>query len=161
MPHYFEMTLPNGSKRHCGTLRDVESILSIYPDAVYAKILLPPPQTVDVAHVSLAPDPELPTKDIVVNMDGGVGGSWKEVEYVEVGGQKLETQQRLQQSEAQPIDLKMTVDTEKYLEFVKGVTSPPSLDWPVLAARLSELEVNDVNTTQLLTAALGLTAESG
>ena len=32
---------------------------------------------------------QLPTKDIVVNMDGGVGGSWKEVEYVEVGGQKL------------------------------------------------------------------------
>ena len=55
----------------------------------------------------------------------------------------------------------MTVDTEKYLEFVKGVTSPPSLDWPVLAARLSELEVNDCNVTQLMTAALGLTAESG
>ena len=53
------------------------------------------------------------------------------------------------------------VDTEKYLEFVKGVTSAPSLDWPVLAARLSELEVNDCNVTQLMTAALGLTAESG
>ena len=53
------------------------------------------------------------------------------------------------------------VDTEKYLEFVKEVTSPPSLDWPILAARLSELEVNDVNVTQLMTAALGLTAESG
>jgi len=36
----------------------------------------------------------------------------------------------------------MTVDTEKYLEFVKGVTSDPSLDWPILAARLSELEVS-------------------
>ena len=55
----------------------------------------------------------------------------------------------------------MTVDTEKYLEFVKGVTSPPSLDWPVCAARLSELEVNGANVTQLMTAALGLTAESG
>ena len=33
----------------------------------------------------------------------------------------------------------MTVDTEKYVEFVKEVTSPPSLDWPVCAARLSEL----------------------
>ena len=42
----------------------------------------------------------------IVNMDGGVGGSWKEVEYVEVGGQKIPTQQQLQQSEAQPIDLK-------------------------------------------------------
>ena len=56
----------------------------------------------------------------------------------------------------------MTVDTEKYLEFVKGVTSDPSLDWPVLAARLSELEVSqDCNVPQLMTAALGLTAESG
>tara|TARA_R100001443_G_scaffold25285_5_gene38107 strand:+ start:97 stop:504 length:408 start_codon:yes stop_codon:yes gene_type:complete len=56
----------------------------------------------------------------------------------------------------------MTVDTVKYLEFVKGVTSDPSLDWPVLAARLSELEVSqDCNVPQLMTAALGLTAESG
>ena len=61
IPHYYEMTLPNGSKRHCGTLRDVECILSIYPDAVYAKILLPhPPQTVDVPYVRVAPDFELP-----------------------------------------------------------------------------------------------------
>ena len=53
------------------------------------------------------------------------------------------------------------VDTEKYLEFVKGVTSAPSLDWPVCAARLSELEVNGANVTQLMTAALGLAVESG
>ena len=56
---------------------------------------------------------------------------------------------------------KMTVDTEKYLEFVEGVTSAPSLDYPILAARLSELEVNGTNVPQLLTAALGLTAEAG
>ena len=31
--------------------------------------------------------------DIVVNMDGGVGGSWEEVDYVEIKGQKLELQQ--------------------------------------------------------------------
>ena len=56
----------------------------------------------------------------------------------------------------------MTVDTVKYLDFVKGVTSDPSLDWPVLAARLSELEVtDDCNVSQLLTAALGLSAEAG
>ena len=54
-----------------------------------------------------------------------------------------------------------SVDTEKYLEFVKEVTSAPSLDFPILASRLTELEVNDCNVTQLLTAALGLTAESG
>ena len=33
----------------------------MYPDAVYAKILLPhPPQTVDVPYVRVAPDFELP-----------------------------------------------------------------------------------------------------
>ena len=66
IPHYYEMTLPNGSKRHCGTLRDVECILSMYPDAVYAKILLPhPPQTVDVPHIRVAPDLELPMQQIL------------------------------------------------------------------------------------------------
>ena len=69
-PHYYEMTLPNGSKRHCGTLRDVECILSIYPDAVYAKILLPhPPQTVDVPYVAVAPDFELPMQQILPESD--------------------------------------------------------------------------------------------
>ena len=66
VPHYYEMTLPDGSKRHCGTLRDVECILSIYPDAVYAKILLPhPPKTVDVPYVTVAPDFELPAQQIL------------------------------------------------------------------------------------------------
>ena len=65
-PHYFEVTLLNGSKRHCGTMKDVESILSIYPDAVYNKILLPhPPQTVDVPHVRVAPDLELPMQQVL------------------------------------------------------------------------------------------------
>ena len=39
-------------------------------------------------------------------MDGGVGGSWQEVEYVEVGGQKIPTQQNLPESNSKPIDLK-------------------------------------------------------
>ena len=53
------------------------------------------------------------------------------------------------------------IDTEKYVDFVKQTTSAPSLDYPVLASRLSELEANGANITQLLTAALGLTAEAG
>ena len=28
MPHYYELTLPNGTKRHCGTLKDVECMLT-------------------------------------------------------------------------------------------------------------------------------------
>jgi len=54
------------------------------------------------------------------------------------------------------------VDTEKYIEFVKEVTSEPSLDYAAFLARTNSLEIeNDCNVTQLLTAALGLTAESG
>jgi NTP pyrophosphatase (non-canonical NTP hydrolase) len=54
------------------------------------------------------------------------------------------------------------IDPEKYVEFVRQTTSQPSLDWPTLAQRLSELEVkDDCNVTQLMTAAFGLTAESG
>ena len=69
-PHYYEMILPNGSKRHCGTMKDVECILSIYPDAIYAKILLPhPPQTVDVPHVAMEPDLELPMQQILPESD--------------------------------------------------------------------------------------------
>ena len=52
--------------------------------------------------------------------------------------------------------------TEKYIEFVKGVTSDPSLDYAAFLTRTNSLELQeDCNVTQLLTAALGLTAESG
>ena len=57
---------------------------------------------------------------------------------------------------------KMNVDTEKYLEFVDGVTSDPSKDVAQLLRRISELEtVGDADDPHLLTAALGLTAEAG
>ena len=56
----------------------------------------------------------------------------------------------------------MTVDTEKYLEFVQEVTSAPSTDLAALLSRITELELDyDANVPKLLTAALGLTAESG
>ena len=55
----------------------------------------------------------------------------------------------------------MAIDTEKYVEFVKETTSAPSLDYPVLSARLSQLEANGANVTQLMTAAFGLSAEAG
>ena len=86
-PHYYEVKIPNHPngvpQMHVGNIKDVERLLELYPDATVEKIYLPhSPQTVDVPHVSIAPDPELPTRDIAVNMDGGVGGSWKGVEYV-------------------------------------------------------------------------------
>ena len=56
----------------------------------------------------------------------------------------------------------MTVDTEKYIEFVEGVTSDQSRDYAALLTRMNSLELeNDCNVPKLLTAALGLTAESG
>ena len=56
----------------------------------------------------------------------------------------------------------MTVDTLKYLDFVDGVTREPSRDFAQLLKRMTELEVeDDCDLSHLLTAALGLTAESG
>ena len=56
----------------------------------------------------------------------------------------------------------MTVDTEKYLEFVQEVTSAPSTDLAALLSRITELDIEqDADVPRLLTAALGLTAESG
>ena len=56
----------------------------------------------------------------------------------------------------------MSVDTEKYLDFVEGVTSEPSKDFAKLLARMTELEATgDADLPHLLTAALGLTAEAG
>ena len=56
----------------------------------------------------------------------------------------------------------MSVDTEKYLEFVSEVTSDPSKDIAQLFRRMTDLEVEqDADVPRLLTAALGLCAESG
>ena len=56
----------------------------------------------------------------------------------------------------------MTVDTEKYLEFVQEVISLPSTDLAALLSRVTELDIQqDADVPRLLTAALGLTAESG
>ena len=56
--------------------------------------------------INVSSGKQLQTRDIVVNMDGGVGGSWKQVEYIEVGGQTIPTQQNLPESNSKPIDLK-------------------------------------------------------
>ena len=56
----------------------------------------------------------------------------------------------------------MAVDTEKYLEFVEGVTSNESLHYASLVSRMNNLDLeDDCIVRQLLSAALGLTAESG
>ena len=55
----------------------------------------------------------------------------------------------------------MTVNTERYLEFVDGVTSQPSKDNEAFLYRIQELEGQGFHSERLLTAAVGLCAESG
>lgn len=65
----------------------------------------------------------------------------------------------------------MTVDLRRYEQFVEAVTSRPSNDLTTFMSRLDELDGNfdsatnthgpDVNVPLLLTACLGLAAESG
>ena len=55
------------------------------------------------------------------------------------------------------------VDTQKYLEFVDGVTSQESKDYISFNSRCFELQTGDdgIPIHRLLTAALGMSAESG
>jgi NTP pyrophosphatase (non-canonical NTP hydrolase) len=54
------------------------------------------------------------------------------------------------------------IDTTKYIEFVRQTTSPASSDLAALLARITELEATDnANVPRLITAAFGLSAESG
>ena len=55
-----------------------------------------------------------------------------------------------------------TIDTKKYIEFVRETTSPASSDFAALLARMTELEVeNDADIPRLITAAFGMSAEAG
>lgn len=53
------------------------------------------------------------------------------------------------------------IDSNKYIEFVRQTTSPASSDITQLLSRMTELEVNNSDIPRLLTAALGMCAESG
>ena len=100
MNGYYSVFDPDGKKiADCGIERDAVNLMhsrNKYWDGHYFTFNPLPGDIVDVS-----PGKQLPTRDIVVNMDGGVGGSWQEVEYIEVAGQKLE----LQQSELPEVDL--------------------------------------------------------
>ncbi len=90
MNGYYSVFDPTGKKiADCGSIKDAVNLIGTRGDGHYYQFK-PIYETVDV---KLLERPKLPTKDIVVNMDGGVGGSWEEVEYIEVEGQKLPIQQ--------------------------------------------------------------------
>lgn len=55
----------------------------------------------------------------------------------------------------------MTIDLNKYVEFVDTTTSKPSKQYSDFQDRLQELEVHGFPTERLLTAAVGMSAEAG
>ncbi len=106
MNGYYSVFDPTGKKiADCGSIKDAVNLIGTRGDGHYYQFK-PIYETVEV---KLLERPKLPTKDIVVNMDGGVGGSWKEVsdEEFEVmfPDQKLSTQQSLPENQQQPLDL--------------------------------------------------------
>ena len=55
----------------------------------------------------------------------------------------------------------MTIDLNKYVEFVDTTTSNPSKNFSDFSSRLAELETEGFPTERLLTAAVGMSAEAG
>ena len=69
-PHYYMIYIENqehgANKRCCGTKRDLEDTLRLYPGSRWEKIYLPrTPDTVDVPHVTVGKDQELPMQQIL------------------------------------------------------------------------------------------------
>ena len=54
-----------------------------------------------------------------------------------------------------------TIDSNKYIEFVRQTTSPASSEYPKLVERLDELERQGADVSRLMTAAFGMSAEAG
>ena len=93
MRGYYSVYNPRGEKiADCGIERDAVNLIGMRNrrwDGHYFTFNPLPGDIVDVGNTY-----ELPTGDIVVNMDGGVGGSWH----------TIETQQKLQQSDLKTFD---------------------------------------------------------
>ena len=66
-PHYFEVRNIDGERYvHCGIEQDAIAACEMHKGFTYHKIYLPhPPKTVDVPHIRLAPDFELPAQQIL------------------------------------------------------------------------------------------------
>jgi len=66
-PKFFEVQNDEGKRVcQCGTEQDAQLMCSLNPGYTFTVHLLPPsPKTVDVKHVRLAPDLELPAQQIL------------------------------------------------------------------------------------------------
>jgi hypothetical protein len=89
---YYSVFNPRGEKiADCGTLRDAVNLVGMRGEGHYYQFK-PVYQTIDLEPF---PQNQLPTSEIVVNMDGGVGGSWV-----------VEEPPKLNKNEQQPFQVK-------------------------------------------------------
>ena len=103
MNGYYSVFNPRGEKiADCGIERDAVTLMSMRNKRWDGHYFTFNPLPGDI--VDLTSSNQLPTNDIVVNMDGGVGGSWREVMYAEIGGQRIALQQ-LPVNQDKPLDL--------------------------------------------------------
>ena len=96
MNGYYSVFDPNGKKiADCGIERDAVNLMHTrnkYWDGHYFTFNPLPGDIIDVNSAN-----QLPTRDIItVNMDGGVGGSWKVVQSSEP---------KLKENQQEPLDL--------------------------------------------------------
>ena len=81
---YYSVFNPRGEKiADCGIERDAVNLMNMRNARWEGHYYQFTPLPGDI--INITPTKQLPTKDIVVNMDGGVGGSWKEVEVQSIG----------------------------------------------------------------------------
>ena len=135
----------------CGIERDAVNLMSMRNrrwDGHYFTFNPLPGDIVDVSQ-----NKQLPTTDIVVNMDGGVGGSWFEVK-----GQNYLCNNK---NHLFLIFMTKSIDFKRYEKFVDVVTSDESTDFLALSDRLVELDRKGANIERLLTAGVGINAEGG
>tara|TARA_X000001036_G_scaffold139422_1_gene132181 strand:- start:1551 stop:1850 length:300 start_codon:yes stop_codon:yes gene_type:complete len=96
---------PRGEKiADCGNQKDAVNLLNMRNNRWDGHYYMFNPLPGDIINVSSGK--QLPTRDIVVNMDGGVGGSWKEVsdeEFDELFD--FSKQKQLPENQQQPLDL--------------------------------------------------------
>ena len=105
MNGYYSVFNPRGEKiADCGNQKDAVNLLNMRNNRWDGHYYMFNPLPGDIINVSSGK--QLPTRDIVVNMDGGVGGSWKEVsdeEFDELFD--FSKQKQLPKNQQQPLDL--------------------------------------------------------
>ena len=105
MNGYYSVFNPRGEKiADCGNQKDAVNLLNMRNNRWDGHYYMFNPLPGDIINVSSGK--QLPTRDIVVNMDGGVGGSWKggsDEEFDELFD--FSKQKQLPENQQQPLDL--------------------------------------------------------